>query len=85
MNFVPKFRNFIVEDANEIDYESGEMSIEDDDIKLDHIPDIKECRELRKQFKKDQFWPNVWHINDHGNVDLLSIGYNGAKIIQSWV
>lgn len=57
----------------------------DDDIKLDHIPDIKECRELRRQFKKDGFWPNVWHINDHGNVDLLEIGWNGAKIIKSWV
>jgi len=57
----------------------------EDDIKLDHIPDVKECREIRRQFDKDQFWPNVWHVNERGNVDLLSIGWNGAKIVRSWV
>ena len=57
----------------------------DDDLKLDHIPDVRECRELRRRFKVEGFWPNVWHINDHGNVDLLVIGYNGAIIEQSWV
>ena len=62
-----------------------ELEQSDDDIKLDHIPDIAECRALRRQFSKDQFWPNVWHINDHGNADLLAIGYNGARIVKSWV
>jgi len=61
------------------------LSIEDDDLRLDHIPDVAECWRIRKQMAKDNFWPNVWHINDHGNVDLLSIGYNGAKIVKSWV
>ena len=59
--------------------------IEDDDLRLDHIPDVTECRKIRQQFKARNFWPNVWHINDHGNIDLLSIGYNGAKIVSSWV
>ena len=62
-----------------------ELCIEDDDITLNHIPDVAECRRLRRQFRADGYWPNVWHINDHGNVDLLSIGYNGARIIRSWV
>jgi hypothetical protein len=57
----------------------------DDDIKLDHIPDISECRKLRIEMKSRNFWPNVWHINERGNADLLSIGYNGAKIVKSWV
>lgn len=57
----------------------------EDDIKLDHIPDVKECRALLKQFTQEKFWPNVWHINERGNADLLAIGYNGAKIIKSWV
>lgn len=61
------------------------LSIEDDDIRLDHIPDVKECRELRRQMKADQFWPNVWHVNERGNTDLLAIGWNGAKIVKSWV
>ena len=67
------------------DFDDIELSIEDDDLRLDHIPDVAECRQIRKQMAKDQFWPNVWHINDHGNVDLLAIGYNGAKIVKSWV
>lgn len=62
-----------------------EVFCDDDDITLDHIPDVAECRALLRQFNADGFWPNVWHINDHGNADLLSIGYNGAKIIRSWV
>jgi hypothetical protein len=57
----------------------------DEDIKLDHIPDIAECRALRRGFQVEGFWPNVWHINDHGNANLLAIGYNGAKIVQSFV
>lgn len=57
----------------------------EDDVVLDHIPDVKECRTLRKQFKADHWWPNVWHCNDHGNMDLLRLGYNGAQIVKSWV
>ena len=59
--------------------------IEDDDVRLDHIPDVAECRELHEKFKADGFWPNVWHINERGNTDLLSVGWNGAKIVKSWV
>jgi hypothetical protein len=70
---------------DEVEARDDDLEICDDDIKLDHIPDVKECRELRKQMKAKKFWPNVFHINDHGNVDLLAIGYNGAKILQSWV
>ena len=59
--------------------------ISDDDLKLDHIPDVAECRKLQAKFKAGGFWPDVWHINERGNVDLLSVGYNGAKIVRSWV
>lgn len=59
--------------------------IEDDDITLDHIPNVSECRKLCIQLCADDFWPNVWHVNERGNVDLLSVGYNGAKIVRSWV
>jgi hypothetical protein len=55
------------------------------DITLDHIPDIPECRQIRQHMKERGFWPNVFHVNDHGNVDLLVIGYNGATILKSWV
>lgn len=57
----------------------------DDDLRLDHIPDVKECRQILHKFAKDGFYPNVWHINERGNTDLLVIGYNGAKIVKSWV
>ena len=63
----------------------AEPDIADDDVKLDHIPDVAECREIRRNCNIEEFWPNFWYVNERGNVDLLSIGYNGAKIVQSWV
>ena len=63
----------------------AEPDIADDDMKLDHIPDVVECREIRRNCNKEGFWPNFWHVNERGNVDLLSVGYNGAKIVESWV
>jgi hypothetical protein len=70
---------------DEMQAHDDDLDILDDDIKLDHIPDVSECRQLRRQFAKDNYWPNVFYVNDHGNVDLLAIGYNGAKIVKSWV
>lgn len=75
----------IDDDAEECVGQSFEDYYSDDDIKLDHIPDVAECRHLRRQFEQQSFWPNVFHVNDHGNVDLLIIGYNGARILKSWV
>ena len=71
------------EEQDRDDY--NEMLHGDDNLKLDHIPNVKECRQILKQMSKEQYWPNVYRVNDHGNVDLLSIGYNGAKIVKSWV
>ena len=65
--------------------ETLESLMSDDDQKLDHIPDVAECRQIRRRMTQEQFWPNVWHINERGNVDLLQIGYNGARIVRSWV
>ena len=76
---------FFDDDETAEENESFQSIYSDDDLKLDHIPDVSECRKIRAQFKADNFWPNVFHVNDHGNVDLLAIGYNGAKIIKSWV
>lgn len=72
-----------VYELNEETFE--ECFVDGEDIKLDHIPDVAECRQLRRRFQADGYWPNVFHVNDHGNVDLLCIGYNGAKIVRSWV
>ena len=72
-----------IEDINEVDWQLSDMT--DEDVRLDHIPDVVECRQLRRKFEADEYWPNVWHINDHGNTDLLSVGWNGAKIVKSWV
>jgi len=60
-------------------------NIEDDDLQLDHIPTIGECRAIIRQWNREQFWPNVFHINERGNVDQLVIGWNGARIIDSRV
>ena len=72
-------------ETEEEEEEAFEDVYAEDDIKLDHIPDIAECRTILREFKRGNFYPNVWHINDHGNVDLLAIGYNGARIVRSWV
>ena len=67
---------------------TGEMPDLDPDYGdwiLDHIPDVAECRSILRQMKVDKFWPNVWHVNERGNTDLLRVGYNGARIVQSWV
>lgn len=66
-------------------YVASLEDMSDDDLKLDHIPDVAECRKIRRRFASDGFYPNVWHVNERGNVDLLCVGYNGAKIIESWV
>lgn len=39
---------------------------------------------------KNNYWPNVFYVNDHGNVDLLSVrvGKSGritSRTVQSWV
>jgi len=31
-----------------------------------------------KWMKDSKYYPNVWEINDHGNVSLLSLGWNGS-------
>ena len=59
--------------------------MQDDDLKLDHIPDVAECRAILARFKAENFYPNVFHINERGNVDQLVIGYNGATIHASRV
>ena len=61
------------------------LDMQDGDVRLDHIPDVAECRIMLRGFAARKFWPDTYHINDHGNVDLLAIGYNGAKIVRSWV
>jgi hypothetical protein len=36
---------------------------------------------------RQQYYPNVWYINDHGNVDLLAIDKDALKvsIVESYV
>lgn len=48
-----------------------DLEINDNDIRIDHIPSISECRELLAMFKVQGYYPEVFHVNDHGNVDLL--------------
>ena len=74
---------YSIEGCNECIYNN----IVDDDeaLRLDHIPDVKECRSLRTKFETKKFWPTVLHINERGNVDILIIGHNGAKIYKSFV
>lgn len=67
------------------EHDEPELDIQDDDLRLDHIPDAKESRQLLAKFKAQGFWPNVYHVNERGNVDLLRLTTRGARIVQSWV
>lgn len=29
---------------------------------------------IRERMNRDQFWPSVWFINDHGNIDAHQLG-----------
>jgi|GEM_PF-5071187 len=44
---------------------------------------------IREDMNREQFWPNVWYVNDHGNTDLLRLvdkdGVMDSEIVQSWV
>jgi len=68
--------------------ESGEFyfgpSIEDDDIT---ISDLNEIPVVVERMNRDGFFPNVWHINERGNTDLLSVNADTGdyKILKSWV
>ena len=75
-------------DTEEDARDAGEFyfgpNIDDDDITvsdLDEIPGVVE------RMNREQFWPNVWHINERGNTDLLSVNADTGhyEILKSWV
>lgn len=66
--------------------EDGGPAIQDDDLILDHIPDGPQSRALLAEMAREKFWPNVWRVNERGNVDLLRLRRRGgAVIVASWV
>lgn len=67
------------------DDDGERIEILDGDYVLSGIPDAKECRALLAEMKAAQYWPNVWHVNERGNADLLRITTRGARIVASYV
>jgi hypothetical protein len=61
-----------------------QLTIDDGDIVINDFNDIPAVIE---RMNREQFWPDVYHVNDHGNVDLLSVNCETGEysIIQSWV
>jgi hypothetical protein len=39
-------------------------------------------KQVREEMERLQYWPNIYEINDHGNVSLLDTKGN---IVQAWV
>ena len=58
--------------------------ISDDDIT---VSDLDEIPAVIERMNRDRFFPNVWHINERGNTDLLSVNADTGdyKILKSWV
>jgi hypothetical protein len=51
---------------------------------------ITALRVVLDDMDKNRYWPNVFYVNDHGNVDLLAVrrskrGKITYKTVQSWV
>ena len=43
-------------------------------------------RWIYKDMNAKKYWPNVFYVNDHGNVELLRIYKNGRyRYIEGWV
>lgn len=42
----------------------------------------KAVRDVRKWMDRNKYWPDIYYINERGNVDLLN---EKGEIIQSWV
>lgn len=40
---------------------------------------------LQQWMAKEMYWPDVYHINERGNIDLCKISEAGIEIIESWV
>ena len=44
---------------------------------------------IARDMEKNRFFPNVWLINDHGNVDLLAFDVKDNdltfRVVKSWV
>ena len=59
-------------------------TIDDDDIT---ISDLDEIPAVVERMNREGFFPNVWHINERGNTDLLSVNADTGhyEILKSWV
>ena len=45
---------------------------------LGKFPDYTDLeRFIREHMEREQFWPNVWQVSDHGNVSLYTMDSKG--------
>jgi hypothetical protein len=42
----------------------------------------KALKKIRKHMEQAQWWPSIYYVNDHGNIELLD--YEG-NVIKGWV
>lgn len=40
-------------------------------------------KQIAYRMEREQFWPNVWHVNDHGNLSCIAIKTIKGRYI-SW-
>ena len=61
-----------------------QFELADDDILLSDWDDLGAAI---SHANREQYWPNIWHINERGNVDLLSVNFDTGEysILHSWV
>ena len=51
------------------------------------ISDLNDLPAIIEQCNREKFWPDILHVNDHGNTDLLSVNFDTGEysIVRSWV
>jgi hypothetical protein len=66
---------FVISDARRGGYDVGH-----EHKHVGHYADMDEALEaIEAEMKRENFYPNIYYVNDHGNVDLLDMDGNVIK------
>lgn len=76
---VPDYSDYVIDHDYNVWYEHKPLAIiPEDPLDRDSI-----LAAIQVNMCLEHYWPNVYFINDHGNMDLLSV--DTGEIVQSWV
>jgi hypothetical protein len=72
--------DFVLQDGDRF---SGGIDVFRGGRKFGNYEDKRDAlRAIEKRMERDQFFPNIWYVNERGNTDLLD---GNGNIVRSWV